>query len=50
MDSRLGGMMIQERAAQAMLVSFRVRVGDSVLTRLVVSAWSRLSSARPTES
>lgn len=28
MDSRLSGMMIKKRAAQAMLISFRVRVGD----------------------
>ena len=51
MDSRLSGMMIKKRAAQAMLVSLRVRARDRLCSdkaggkRLV-----RLWSARPTES
>lgn len=51
MDSRLSGMVRKKRAAQAMLASFRDRVGDKLRSdkaggkRLV-----RLWSARPTES
>ena len=51
MDGRLSGMMRKKRAAQAMLVSFRVRARDRLCSdKAGGKRLMRLWSARPTES